>query len=167
MISEPNHEFQKHKELIRFVDYVFKFNELFYSGLNSYHEKKEFIDGLEQEKFTIVKNNDCSFLDYVDKNLQKQISEMAYHKKMISFYASYGLSFGDYFYLNNLRIEIEKISILPKKRSELISIINLDIQNLRTKSTSDSFLSKSTLENLLNGFLRYFQIKNDSKEMLN
>jgi hypothetical protein len=67
MISDLNQELQTHKEIIRFGDYVSKFNEFFYSSLNSYQEKKEFIDGLEQEKFTIVKNNNCSFLDYTGK----------------------------------------------------------------------------------------------------
>ncbi len=61
-----------------------------YSNLMSYFipasilimKKKEFIDGLEQEKFTIVKNNDCSFIDNVNMRKISDKSPVSWQTKI-------------------------------------------------------------------------------------
>lgn len=151
-------EIQRKDNLIKYADYVSQFNQLFFvaSNIISEKEKRNFLDDLADERNYMLIENQLDFFDFNDENHQKTLSSKPFHRRIIDFYQKYGVNMSDYFKLNNLKLERNIVSHpLPKSRTDLIQNVKTDINRL--KANQDS--TKSMVEHLLNGFLKFYNVK--------
>lgn len=93
--------------------------------------------------------------------LINELAVQPYHKQIIKFYESYGLTSNDFFILMKIRIQHNNYDFnsLPNVKTDFMNTLQSDIQKLKHNELSLTFsVFKSSLEHLLNGLLKIRQI---------
>jgi hypothetical protein len=155
-LNELINESNANKQLIKFGDYIMKFNNLFFN--HSDEDKISFLEALGREKRLVARELNVEDFDDDDIDHQSKVAEKTSHRNIIQFYLNNGLSREDYFNLSKLRIDRNVNSNpLPKNQEAFILYMRSDIQSLTDNCIcSNLSIYKSTLEHLMNGFVNFY-----------
>jgi len=146
-------------DMKKFAYYICEFNEDFFN-FSQIQDIDAFFKSLDKERKDLKNSKGLQYL-----NMNVLIDELAvqpYHKQIIKFYESYGLTSNDFFILMKIRIQHNNYDFnsLPNVETDFMNTLQSDIQKLKHNEHFNPAFSvfKSSLEHLLNGLLKIRKI---------